>query len=110
MRWLRVLPPLVLIASCGDGAEPGDVPTRLIEVSGVAEFAAVPLDTVTGALAVRVTDLALGDDRACGVREGGQVYCWGRAFAGPVPGVDTNTVWPLPVTSAPPMDSLALTG
>ena len=58
MRWLRVLPPLLLIASCGDGAEPGDVPTRLIEVSGAAEFAAVPLDTVTEALAVRVTDLS----------------------------------------------------
>lgn len=54
--------------------------------------------------------LTLGDESSCGVREGGQVYCWGRAFAGPVPGVDTNTVWPLPVPGAPPMDSLALTG
>jgi uncharacterized OB-fold protein len=54
MRWLRVLPPLLLIASCGDGAEPGDEPTRLIEVSGAAEFAPFAVGYVEFAGLLRV--------------------------------------------------------
>jgi hypothetical protein len=56
------------------------------------------------------SQLALGDDRACGVGAGGQVYCWGRDLVELGTGVDTNTVAPLPVTNAPPMDSLTLSG
>jgi hypothetical protein len=52
--------------------------------------------------------LALGHDRACGVTEGGQTYCWGRDNAELGTGVDTNTVSPLPVINAPLMDSLTL--
>lgn len=54
--------------------------------------------------------LALGDDRSCGVREGGQVYCWGGQPTWLGTGVDTNTVTPLPVTNAPSMDSLTVSG
>jgi hypothetical protein len=52
----------------------------------------------------------LGDDRACGVREGGQVYCWGARPTWLGIGVDTNTVLPLPVLNSPPMDSVTLSG
>ncbi len=52
--------------------------------------------------------LALGDDRACGVREGGQVYCWGWLPEYLGTGVDTNTRVPLPVLGSPPMDSVTL--
>ena len=40
---------------------------------------------------------SLGFDRACGVREGGQVYCWGESPASLGTDVDTGTVLPLPV-------------
>jgi Regulator of chromosome condensation (RCC1) repeat len=63
---------------------------------------------VLGGLAWR--HLALGDDRACGVTEERQAYCWGRADMELGTGIDTNTVSPLPVINAPPMDSLTLSG
>ena len=54
--------------------------------------------------------VALGDDRACGVREGGQVYCWGTRPTWLGIDVDTNTVLPLPVQNSPAMDSVTLSG
>jgi hypothetical protein len=54
--------------------------------------------------------LALGDDRSCGVDQGRQVYCWGGQPAWLGTGVDTSTVAPLAVQSAPSMDSLTLSG
>jgi hypothetical protein len=56
----------------------------------------------------RWRQIALTDDRACGVEEGGRVYCWGGQPVWLGIGVDTNTVAPLPVTNAPPMDSVTL--
>lgn len=56
-------------------------------------------------------DLALGSDNACGIREGGQVYCWGGyrpEWLGI--GVDTSTTLPLPVLGAPSLDSVTLSG
>lgn len=53
---------------------------------------------------------ALGDDRGCGVRVGGQVYCWGKYPEWLGTGVDTNTNTPLPVLQAPLMDSVTLSG
>lgn len=59
---------------------------------------------------LRWRQIGLGDDRACGVREGGQVYCWGAWPEWLGTGVDTNTVAPLPVTNAPLMDSITVSG
>ena len=53
---------------------------------------------------------SLGFDRACGVREGGQVYCWGANPALHGTDVDTSTTLPLPVLNSPPMDSVTLSG
>jgi hypothetical protein len=73
----------------GESAEP--VPVRV-----VADF---PWRQVT-----------LGDDRACGVREDGQVYCWGSRPEWLGIDADTSTELPLPVLNAPPMDSVTLSG
>jgi hypothetical protein len=59
---------------------------------------------------LRWRQVALSDDRACGVRDNGEVYCWGRDDQELGTGVDTNTVSPLSVVNAPVMDSIALTG
>jgi regulator of chromosome condensation (RCC1) repeat-containing protein/Regulator of Chromosome Condensation (RCC1) repeat protein len=76
--------------------------------TGTDEVAMATPTRVLGGLVWR--HLALGDDRACGVTEGGQAYCWGRDYVELGTGVDTNTVSPLPVVNAPPMDSLTLSG
>lgn len=56
-------------------------------------------------------DLALGSDNACGIREGGQVYCWGGYWPEWL-GIDadTSTTFPLPVLGAPALDSVTLSG
>ena len=55
--------------------------------------------------------LALGDDRACGVKTDRTVYCWGRNVGGNLGiGVDTDTALPLAVVPAPLMDSVTLNG
>jgi hypothetical protein len=63
---------------------------------------------VTGGF--RWRQIALADDRACGVEEGGRIYCWGAQPLWLGTGVDTNTVAPLPVINAPVMDSVTLSG
>jgi hypothetical protein len=52
---------------------------------------------------------AFGDDRGCGVRDDGRVYCWGALPDLLGTGVDTNTTTPLPVLQSPLMDSVTLT-
>jgi hypothetical protein len=76
--------------------------------TGTDELALTTPARVLGGLVWR--HLALGDDRACGVTEGRQVYCWGRDDVELGTGVDTNTVSPLPVINAPLVDSLTLSG
>jgi hypothetical protein len=73
------------------------------EESPVPTPARVPVDFPWG-------HFSLGFDRACGVREGGQVYCWGASPASHGTDVDTSTVLPLPVLNSPPMDSVTLSG
>ncbi|HYF39057.1 MAG TPA: hypothetical protein VD930_05160 [Gemmatimonadales bacterium] len=57
-------------------------------------------------------DLRLGLWRACGIREDGQVYCWGdpEVEDGLGTGADTTTTSPLPVTNAPAADSVGISG
>ena len=52
--------------------------------------------------------VAIGHGKSCGIRVGGQVYCWGEHPEWLGTGVDTNTVEPLPVLQAPLMDSVAV--
>jgi hypothetical protein len=54
--------------------------------------------------------IALGDDRACGVREGGQVYCWGGRPEWLGIDEDTATVLPLTVANSPSLESVTLSG
>lgn len=54
--------------------------------------------------------IALSDDRACGEREGGQVYCWGARPEWLGTDVDTATAQPLPVQNAPLMHSVTVSG
>lgn len=56
------------------------------------------------------SQVALGDDRACGVQDGGQVHCWGSRPEWLGIDADTGTVQPLPVLNSPPMDSVTLSG
>lgn len=56
------------------------------------------------------SQVALGDDRACGVQAGGQVHCWGSRPEWLGIGADTGTVEPMPVLNSPPMDSVTLSG
>jgi hypothetical protein len=56
------------------------------------------------------SQLALGDDRACGVQEGGQVHCWGSRPEWLGIDAETATVSPMPVLNSPPMDSVTLSG
>ena len=74
-------------------------------IEGLESSRSIPARVVGG---FRWQQVALGDDRSCGVREGGQVYCWGAQPDWLGTGVDTNTVAPLRVTNAPLMDSVTV--
>jgi hypothetical protein len=73
---------------------------------GTTEDPVLTPTLVTGGL--NWHQVALADDRACGIEEGGRVYCWGGQPLWLGIGADTNTIAPLPVINAPLMDSVTL--
>jgi hypothetical protein len=76
-------------------------------IEDTAQVQATPV-IVSGGFAWH--DLALGDDRACGISEG-QVLCWGGYHPQWLGiGVDTSTRLPLPVLGAPALDSITVSG
>ena len=74
--------------------------------SGDTSFVVTSPELVLGGFPWR--QVALGLRRGCGIRQGGQVYCWGERPGWSGTGVDTNTVEPLPVLQSPLMDSVTV--
>ncbi len=57
MRFFGVIPVLLVLAACYDSGGPEAGPPRTIEVVGISQFQATPLDTIPDTLSVRVANL-----------------------------------------------------
>lgn len=81
--------------------------------SGRFGAATTPLDVLTPTLVLggfAWQDFSLGDDRSCGIRVGGEVYCWGGQPEWLGTRADTATNTPLPVVHSPLLDSVTVGG